>query len=260
MKHVYLLIVTFVVFGAAAPGRPDAQIRNEGETAFIGENIYNLTGQHQTKEQEITSGDTAIFFVSVENDVDDGRTKDIITVRGTDDEAGWTVRYFDTQGGGDITLSVTTSGWATGKLDPHEDRLIKVELIASAPEKDTFEVLVTAQSQNQASAQDAVKAVAMTSVAISEEPPELSVPNLYLLTPVTSTEPILKYNVLYDCDLSIAIYDASGRKIETLVSGKHAQGSYTAGWDAGNSIPEGLYFLVLRAGDTSISRKVVLLR
>jgi len=259
MKRVILLLVAAIIISFAAPGRPDAMIRNEGEATFIGENIYNLDGAYQTKEQEIETGDTATFFVKVENDVEDGRTRDNITVRGTDDEDGWLVRYFDTQGGGDVTISVITTGWATGRLQPHDDRLLQVELIAESPEKDTFEVLVTAQSQNQGSAKDAVKAVAIVELVSSAESPEHLDEVSLNLPSVISSDSRLSISVPSDCNVTVTMFNAAGEKITTLVSERLDAGTRAVPLSI-THLPEGVYFCVLSTDISSVSRKVVLLR
>lgn len=254
------------MFTSPLPGNPDAMIKNEDDVTYIGENIYNLDGSFQTKEQEVTPGDTAIYFVKVENKVEDGRTKDNITLRGPGDEPDWTVKYFDPQGGGDITSSVTTSGWSTGPLDPHEDRLIIIEVTpsASGPEETSFEVLVTAQSTNDGARKDAVKAVTTVTGAVEESSPN-SFEGFLLEVPWTLiTESTVRYTLPYDSDASLVVYDAAGKAVSKLVSEKKPAGEHTATWygldSQGRPLPQGVYFCTLKAGTFVQTQKMVLLR
>jgi hypothetical protein len=62
------------------------------------------------------------------------------------------------------------------------------------------------------------------------------------------------------CDLTV--YNINGREIKTLVSGKVDAGYYKAVWDgtdnSGQTVPGGIYFYVLRAGDYTAKQKMVL--
>lgn len=59
--------------------------------------------------------------------------------------------------------------------------------------------------------------------------------------------------------VSITIYDLIGRRIETLATGKQQAGSHTVVWEAGD-IPSGVYFYRIKAGESSQTRKLVLLK
>lgn len=59
--------------------------------------------------------------------------------------------------------------------------------------------------------------------------------------------------------VNLAIYDAIGRKIETLHKGELKPGIYKADWDA-SAFPSGVYFYRLTAGDFSETNKMVLTR
>lgn len=60
-------------------------------------------------------------------------------------------------------------------------------------------------------------------------------------------------------DLQIAIYDIQGKKIETLVNGEYAPGSYEIVWDASN-FSNGVYFCRLISEGYSETLKMVLLK
>jgi photosystem II stability/assembly factor-like uncharacterized protein len=62
-----------------------------------------------------------------------------------------------------------------------------------------------------------------------------------------------------ETQVRLAVYDLSGRTIETLVDQAQAPGTHTATWDAENS-PGGVYFYTLQAGDFKATRKMILAR
>jgi len=64
--------------------------------------------------------------------------------------------------------------------------------------------------------------------------------------------------------LSVRVYKRIGGLVKTLVNEEQTGGHYTIKWDGtdtkGNEVPEGVYFVVLRAGTKIETRKVVLTR
>lgn len=58
-------------------------------------------------------------------------------------------------------------------------------------------------------------------------------------------------------DVSLVVYDASGRAVKTLASGRVDAGRYTATWDAG-SVSAGVYFYTLTSGESSVTKKLTL--
>ena len=56
---------------------------------------------------------------------------------------------------------------------------------------------------------------------------------------------------------SVEVFDVVGRKVETLFSGE-ADGELKFRWDRSKRAP-GIYFLKVKAGDHSISKKLILL-
>lgn len=59
--------------------------------------------------------------------------------------------------------------------------------------------------------------------------------------------------------VSIEIYDYSGRAVTELARGEQPAGRYTLLWDGG-SLPSGVYFLRLSAGQSAAVRKLVIAR
>jgi len=74
----------------------------------------------------------------------------------------------------------------------------------------------------------------------------------------------IEYTTAKTCPVEIAVFDASGRKIRTLVSGVESHGVHKAVWNGKNergvSVASGIYFYRLTAGDFKQIKKMILLR
>ncbi|MBT3252550.1 MAG: M6 family metalloprotease domain-containing protein [Candidatus Marinimicrobia bacterium] len=74
----------------------------------------------------------------------------------------------------------------------------------------------------------------------------------------------IKYAIPAGVDISLTVYDISGREIANLASGEQPAGSYEVNWnginDSGKSVSTGVYFARLEAGDFSQTIKMVYLR
>ncbi len=64
--------------------------------------------------------------------------------------------------------------------------------------------------------------------------------------------------------VDLAVYDLSGRRVRTLVSGTVSAGEQTITWngrdEAGQTVPSGMYFYRLNTGTDTMSRKMTLLK
>jgi flagellar hook assembly protein FlgD len=78
--------------------------------------------------------------------------------------------------------------------------------------------------------------------------------------------PITKiaYHVPQTSDVTIRVYDVSGRVVATLVDGEQDPGVYAVVWDgrsaSGESVGSGIYFCTMEAGSFHASRKMTLLK
>jgi hypothetical protein len=65
-------------------------------------------------------------------------------------------------------------------------------------------------------------------------------------------------------DVSLAVYDVTGRRVATLVNGPVDAGEHRVVWngrsDGGEKVASGVYFYKLAAGDKDLSRKMILLK
>jgi hypothetical protein len=69
----------------------------------------------------------------------------------------------------------------------------------------------------------------------------------------------ISYAIPAACHVTLNIYDVSGRKVSTLLDERQEPGTRTLTWDGG-SLPSGLYFYRLEAGEFQATRKMLLLR
>jgi len=64
--------------------------------------------------------------------------------------------------------------------------------------------------------------------------------------------------------VQLVVYDVVGRRIRTLVDGVEPPGARAVTWegrdDAGRFVASGVYFYRLRAGSTTLTRRMVLLK
>jgi len=74
----------------------------------------------------------------------------------------------------------------------------------------------------------------------------------------------IRYELPDQAFVRLTIFDASGRRVRTLVSESQRVGSRSAIWngrdDSNNAVSSGVYFYVLDAGKERLTRKLVLLK
>ncbi len=75
---------------------------------------------------------------------------------------------------------------------------------------------------------------------------------------------VISYGVARAGDVSLSVYDVSGRLVQTLVHGKKKAGRYSITWEGtdtlGKKVAGGVYFCKMRAGSFADVKKMVLLR
>jgi hypothetical protein len=72
---------------------------------------------------------------------------------------------------------------------------------------------------------------------------------------------VLIYRLAETTDVSLAIHDVGGRRVAVLEEGTREAGTHTLRWEpsiAGQRLAAGVYFAVLRAGEQTYQRKIVL--
>ncbi|MFQ5512630.1 MAG: FlgD immunoglobulin-like domain containing protein [Candidatus Krumholzibacteriia bacterium] len=75
---------------------------------------------------------------------------------------------------------------------------------------------------------------------------------------------VIRYTVREAARVVLAIYDAGGRRVRTLVDAPQAAGAYEVRWngrgDNGAALPSGVYFSRLWSGSSTVTHKMVLLK
>lgn len=100
--------------------------------------------------------------------------------------------------------------------------------------------------------------IAETSKTLKIIQPFLSVfPN-----PITRSQAKIHFGVKQAANVSISVFDASGRLVKNLVKGRLESGKYTINWntndETGNRVSNGIYLLVYRSADTKLTNKLIL--
>ena len=74
----------------------------------------------------------------------------------------------------------------------------------------------------------------------------------------------LQFDLPEACYARVTVFDVVGRFVRELVNESRPAGSYPVQWDAknvsGHDVPPGIYFIHVRAGSYSVTRKIMLLR
>jgi flagellar hook assembly protein FlgD len=75
---------------------------------------------------------------------------------------------------------------------------------------------------------------------------------------------LISFSLDRDENVSLVIYDVSGRHIQTLVSRPMTSGTHSEVWDGrdtfGQPVAGGIYFYRLSAGNRSLTKKMILLK
>lgn len=133
--------------------RPDGWIRRDGG-GFVGDDVYNSTGDGQTRSTVVRPGARRVYWVAAQNDDD---VTDRLLVTGPGSDRRWVVRYF--RGGTDVTAQVTGRGLRTALLAPGEHEVVKVRIKArnDAPVGSRRSVRVVTTSLGNRSFEDVVR-------------------------------------------------------------------------------------------------------
>jgi hypothetical protein len=74
----------------------------------------------------------------------------------------------------------------------------------------------------------------------------------------------IKYSVSENSFVELTIYNILGEKVKTIVRDSKPAGSYTIVWDGtdhdNNTLPSGIYFYRLQAGDFTSTNRMILMK
>ncbi len=69
----------------------------------------------------------------------------------------------------------------------------------------------------------------------------------------------IKYCVPYKTEINISVFNAKGHPIKNLITAEQEAGTYEVEFDA-TSLPSGVYFYQLKAGDLIQTKKMILMK
>lgn len=69
----------------------------------------------------------------------------------------------------------------------------------------------------------------------------------------------VSFSLGHTADISLKVYDVTGKVVSTLASGTYTQGPHTVNWNASH-VPAGIYFIRFVAPEFSTTRKVMVLK
>jgi hypothetical protein len=124
--------------------QPDGRIRLKGDAAFIGDDVYNATGDDQARRAKVRAGRKERFFVAFQHD---GKPiDDTWLVTGAPGTPGFTVIY--RAGGANVTAAVTAGTYqqTIGSAGVAPTIKVVVKVAGNATPTATKTVPVTARS------------------------------------------------------------------------------------------------------------------
>lgn len=133
--------------------RPDLHIRRANQQAFVGNGVYNTTGQRQTVEASVQANGRVTAFFRGQND---GTYRDEFVFRGTGSNQNFTVEYF--RGRSNITGAVRNGTYRSPAFGPGGTHTLQVVVTArpSAGPGSRIRVDVRARSVGDTTRQDLV--------------------------------------------------------------------------------------------------------
>ena len=136
--------------------QPDGKIKPSIKTPFVGNNVYNLTGELQTARAWRRPLSTRSFYVKEQND---GNVNDSFLLRGPGNKKGFTVHYYFRNA--DVTSKVVDGTFRTAILAPGSAQTLRLS-ISVRPGTSIGTVrswLVTSTSIHDPAKRDVVRAI-----------------------------------------------------------------------------------------------------
>lgn len=240
--------------------QPDNLISLSPDNNFIGDGIYDKTGNTQKMFLPMGGSAPSVYYVKVQNDGDlDATMKVTVSKSGS---ASATIKCYDNVSGTDITSSATDKGWFTPALKPGKEKIIRIE-ITSSSSSDTCNVDVLTVAKEDEAFKDMIRITNFT--GIEEDGRPLSYPlSISSRELIGNSSVNLDYTLPQSCFTSVNIYDASGRLVRNLIKKTADAGLNTTSWDTRDNdsqkVSPGTYFIILRADGKSATTKVVITR
>jgi subtilisin family serine protease len=248
--------------------QPDMHIKNDNESSYVGNNIYNTSGTNQTKYQEVTFQETAVYHLKLEND---GETWDIDWIDGPGSDNDWTIEYWDAlAGGSNITSEVVNGTYWIYLPGPGAAEYLRVEVTPtmSAPQGQIKDVPVKATAGYNAHKKDVVKARTKCTLHKIDpiDGPQESDSHIAQEFTIISITPnpvedvlTLEYISPDERTLSVTLYDITGRMVKRLFYGRAKIGVNKISY-SGENLSSGVYFLRLETEEKRLTEKILIQR
>lgn len=167
MRRAGTLALLLTVLGTAAPAGssslalvgPDAAIRTQHQTSFVGNGIYTSGGRNQTVFADVAPGRTRTFVVRVEND--GSSAADSFMLLGSAGGGTFGIAYLEgLEGSADVTAEVVAGTYTMNDVERGRHRIVRIVLTAAegAPTGAYRSVLLTATSVERSYLSDTVRA------------------------------------------------------------------------------------------------------
>jgi hypothetical protein len=78
--------------------------------------------------------------------------------------------------------------------------------------------------------------------------------------PFSPLRPCMQYVVTDTSHICLVVCNVERQPVDTLVNSIQAPGEYCLVWSAEPDVPSGVYFFKLTTGDTSLTKRVILLQ
>jgi len=129
--------------GGVSCDQPDMQVRGGSSQPYMGDNIYNNTGDLQTKSRKVRAGHTDGFQILLQNDGSDCSSS--YYIHGDGNSPGFTIHYYDA-GLTDITGAVEAGTYQTATLGLDQSLTLSMTIKAAngTPNGAVEKALVTA--------------------------------------------------------------------------------------------------------------------
>jgi len=139
--------------------RPDSMIGLQSDGSdYVGENIFNLTGNNQEKDKTIYLGQALEYYIKINNA--GNVSPESMTLTGTGNSADWKIYYYDAKSGGnDVTSQIVGSGWASPALTPGASFEVRMVAQSTGTTVSTKEIYITATSVSDTTRKDVVRCI-----------------------------------------------------------------------------------------------------
>ena len=75
-----------------------------------------------------------------------------------------------------------------------------------------------------------------------------------------SNETNINFSLASSGNVNVSIHDMTGREVAELANGVMAAGDHQITWEAGNEVPNGIYFCTISTAGHKLTQKVMLSR